>query len=67
LVSQAVRGTRKPPLARLETWSQLLLTGERERVEFVRLGALLHAPPAVQEWVTELQAVQAAAPTKRRR
>lgn len=64
LVSEVIRGRRKPPLARLEAWSRLLLATDAERLAFVRAGALVHAPEVVQCWVAELRATP---PPSRRR
>ncbi|MBN8523811.1 MAG: helix-turn-helix transcriptional regulator [Planctomycetes bacterium] len=55
LVSEVIRGKRKAPLARLESWSRLLFQTEAERLAFVRAGALAHAPAVIQAWVAELR------------
>jgi transcriptional regulator with XRE-family HTH domain len=56
LVTEVLHGTRKPPLQRLEAWAALLFPEDAEgRLRFIRVGALLHAPPAIQAWVEELR------------
>ncbi len=66
LVTEVIRGQRKPPLARLEAWSRILLSSEAERLAFVRAGALVHCPLVIQTWVGELRAAAPAAARKRR-
>ena len=67
LVTEVIRGQRKPPLARLDAWSRLLLSSEAERLAFVRAGALAHCPLVVQTWVGELRAAVPTAAPKRRK
>lgn len=56
LVTEVIKGVRKPPLDRISRWAELLHPADEEaRLTFVRNAALTHAPQIVQEWIAELK------------
>ncbi len=48
-LSSIIRGTRTPPLDRLDKWADALGLKGDERAEFVRLANLAHCPELIRE------------------